>query len=79
MANVKLTHNPYLLETTVLFNGRPPRINSAIERYEKRPLVDWIGDIPGILYDEMNGYDFDLDFSGTEADFIRLQQAFSNA
>lgn len=79
MANVKLTHNPYLLETTVLFNGRPPRINSAIERYEKRPLVDWIGDIPGILYDEMNGYDFDMEFSGTEADFTRLQQVFSNA
>ena len=30
-------------------------------------------------YDEMNGYDFDLFFSGTEYDFQKLNQAFAQA
>ena len=32
----------------------------------------WVEHIPRILYDEMNGYDFDLEFSGTELDYNEL-------
>lgn len=36
MANAELQHNPYLLETEVKFNGQDPKINSQIEKYEKK-------------------------------------------
>ena len=77
MISAELQHNPYLLETDVKFNGQSPKINSQIEKYENQLLSDWVKNVPGIFYDEMNGYDFDLYFSGTEYDFQKLHQAFA--
>lgn len=79
MISAELQHNPYLLETNVKFNGQIPKINSQIEKYENQLLSDWVKNIPRIFYDEMNGYDFDLFFSGTEYDFQKLNQAFAQA
>lgn len=76
MVNAELQHNPYLLETEVKFNGQEPKINSQIEKFENKLLADWVRDVPRMFYDEMNGYDFDLFFSGTEYDFQKLQQTF---
>lgn len=77
MISAELQHNPYLLETDVKFNGQSPKINSQIEKYENQLLSDWVKNVPRIFYDEMNGYDFDLFFSGTEYDFQKLNQAFA--
>lgn len=77
MISAELQHNPYLLETDVKFNGQSPKINSQIEKYENQLLSDWVRNVPKIFYDEMNGYDFDLFFSGTEYDFQNLKQAFA--
>ena len=75
----ELTYNPYLLHTSVKFNGQTPRVNSLIEKYQNLPLRDWVEQIPKIFYDEMNGYGFDLYFSGTKSDFLMVQQAFLKA
>lgn len=79
MISAELQHNPYLLETNVKFNGQSPKINSQIEKYENQLLSDWVKNVPRIFYDEMNGYDFDLFFSGTEYDFQKLTQVFAQA
>lgn len=79
MIHAELTHNPYLLQTTVKFNGQAPKINSQIEKYENQTLKDWVHQVPKIFYDEMNGYDFDLNFTGTKPDFEEVKQAFSTA
>lgn len=76
MITAELNHNPYLLLTAVRFNGQPPRINSQVEKYESVMLKDWIGKVPGIYHDEMNGYDFDLYFTGTKSDFESLRAVF---
>jgi hypothetical protein len=79
MVKAELSHNPYLLETGVKFNGREPKINSLVEKYRSGKLQDWIAKLPDIFYSEMNGWDFDLDFSGTKIDFEFLQAAFDGA
>lgn len=79
MVRAELIYNPYLLETEVRFNGNPPRINSLVEKYKGEKLQTWISEIPSIFYDEMNGYDFELDFSGTELDFEELKKSFIQA
>ena len=79
MVRAELIYNPYLLETDVRFNGNPPRINSLVEKYQGEKLQTWVNDIPSIFYDEMNGYDFELDFSGTELDFEELRKSFIQA
>ena len=77
MITAELNHNPYLLLTAVRFNGQPPRINSQVEKYESVMLKDWISKVPGIYHDEMNGYDFDLYFTGTKSDFESLRAVFA--
>lgn len=79
MINAELIHNPYLLQTSVKFNGHPPRINSQVEKYDAIMLKDWIEKVPQIFHDEMNGYDFDLNFTGTKSDFESLCDTFARA
>lgn len=79
MVKAELSHNPYLLITKVKFNGQEPRINSQIEKYDTKPLKNWVHLVPGIFYNEMNGYDFDLNFTGTKSDFAEIKVAFENA
>ena len=79
MVRAELIYNPYLLETKVFFNGNPPRINSLVEKYQNEKLQTWVNDIPAIFYDEMNGFNFELDFSGTKLDFEELKKSFIQA
>lgn len=73
MVKVELNYNPYVLETKVYFNGQLPKINSQIEKFENKRLFVWSDKLLDILYSEMNGYDFDLDFSGTKADYEKIK------
>ena len=76
MIIAELKYNPYTQTTVAKFNGQEPKINSRIEKYYGKPLMDWIEDVPQIFYDEMNGYDFHLDFIGTESDYRELSDLF---
>lgn len=78
MIKAELIHNPYLLTTEVKFNNQGPKINCQIEKYEHKPLKDWVKKVPGIFYDEMNGYDFDFYFTGTAPDFAEIIAAFKS-
>ena len=79
MVKAELSYNPYLQETKIRFNGRSPRVNSRVEMHLKEKLHDWIEELPEIFRDEMNGYVFDLEFSGTKNDFEDLEKAFKKA
>lgn len=75
----KLSYNPYLLETNIKFNEIEPRVNSRVEKYLNSNLQDWVNDIPEIFREEMNGYDFELEFTGTELDYKEVKRAFEHA
>ena len=79
MIKAELIHNPYLLSTEARFNEQAPKINCQIEKYDKKPLKDWVNEVPGIFYDEMNGYDFNFYFTGTVPDFNEVKAAFETA
>lgn len=79
MINAELNYNPYLRETNIKFNGQVPRVNSLVEKYLMEPLQTWADKIPRIFYDEMNGYDFELIFTGTALDCAYVRNAFRNA
>ena len=72
MVRVSIDYNPYIMDFKAQFNGKDPRINSLVEKYENIPLQEWIEDVPEILYNEMNGYDFDLEYSGPKLDYDDL-------
>ena len=79
MVKAALSYNPYLQETQIRFNGQAPRINSHVEKYLDQKLQTWIHELPLIFRDEMNGYDFELEFTGTKLDYEELKRSFSNA
>ena len=79
MVKAELSYNPYLQETQIRFNGQSPRINSHVEKYLDKKLQTWIHKLPYIFRDEMNGYDFELEFTGTRLDYEELKKSFSNA
>jgi hypothetical protein len=79
MVKAKLCYSPYLQETDIKFNGQSPRINSHVEKYMDKKLQIWIKKIPRIFKDEMNGYGFNLEFSGTELDLNELRKSFADA
>lgn len=79
MVKVELNYNPYLLETNIKFNGQMPRINSLVEKYQQNTLQTWVDKMPSIFYDEMNGYDFELEFTGTKSDCDDVKEAFLKA
>lgn len=79
MIKTELEYNPYLNKTEIKFNGNLPRINSLVEKHKHAKLQTWIKNIPSIFYDEMNGYDFDLLFSGTDLEYEELKKSFLNA
>lgn len=79
MVKVELSYNPYLLETKIKFNGQEPRINSLVEKYQHNILQTWVSKIPSIFYDEMNGYGFELEFSGTVLDCEDVAATFLEA
>lgn len=76
MIKADLSYNPYVNETIISFNGKKPRINSLVEKYQDKMLQEWINKLPFIFRNEMNGYNFELDFSGTELDCNELKKAF---
>lgn len=79
MVKAELSYNPYLQETEIKFNGQPPRINSHVEKYLDKKLQVWIKKLPYIFRDEMNGYGFELEFTGTRLDCEELKKAFADA
>ena len=76
---VEIIYNPYVLNTAIYFNGKKPRINSKTELLSGCYLQRWMRELPQIIHDEMNGYDFDLEFSGTRQDFEEIKAAFRDA
>jgi hypothetical protein len=76
MVRAEISYNPYLLETKVMFNNQPPKMNSRVNKFTGAKLQTWLNELPGIFRDEMNGYNFELLFSGTVADFEELKDSF---
>ncbi len=79
MVTAELCYNPYLQETTARFNEKEPGKNSRVRNYRGSKLADWVDLVPEIFREEMNGYDFELSFSGTAMDYELLEKSFAEA
>ena len=74
MQNIKITYNPYLVETKVLINGKAPKDNSALNIRKKR-LQEWVEKLPDILVSELKDRNYNITFVGTEEDYEDLKSA----
>ena len=80
MKKVTIKYNPYLVSTQIKVDGQSPKPNSSLNVQNCR-LQEWVEKLPQILMDEYRDTNFELTFTGTEADFEDIctsVEAFGN-
>lgn len=80
MNHIAITHNPFLVETEFLINGKAPSESSNITVYSSKRLQLWVEQIFDDLQALFNGSkDFFIEFTGVESDFNDIKEAANNA
>lgn len=80
MKKVTLKYNPYLVSTLITVDGNSPKPNSSLN-VENTRLQEWVEKLPQILMDEYRDTNFEIDFTGTQADYddvLSAIDAFGN-
>lgn len=79
MRKVQIIYNPFYITTKILVDGKTPKVNSSLNfSEEKRRLTEWAEELPLKLREEYSDANYEIDFIGSEADFIELKEAFSS-
>lgn len=78
MSKVKITYNPFKLETAIWIEGELVRENSVLNVGSKR-LQEWVENLPTYLYEECNENEFDLEFVGTKMDLEDVEEVVEKA
>lgn len=79
MKKVQIIYNPFYITTKILVDGKTPKVNSSLNfSEEKRRLTEWAEELPLKLREEYSDANYEIDFIGSEADFIELKEAFSS-
>ena len=68
MKIVKIKYNPYLVTTDITVDGQKPKANSSLN-VENSRLQEWVEKLPQILIDEYRDTNFEISFTGTQADY----------
>lgn len=80
MKKIEIKYNPYLVTTKVTIDGQKPKANSSLN-VENSRLQEWVEKLPQILIDEYRDTNFELTFTGTQADYgdvVSAIEAFGN-
>ena len=79
MKKVQITYNPYYVTTKMLVDGKSPKDNGPFNfSDEGLRLTEWAEEFPLKLREEYSDANYEINFIGSEADFIDLKDAFSN-
>lgn len=77
MKHVTIKYNPYKITTEIRVDGQEPKSNSGLNVAKLR-LQEWIERLPEILVTEYRDKNFEIDFTGTEADYADVVAAVSS-
>ena len=77
---ITITHNPFTVTTGILINGQEPADGSPLAIYKEQRLQSWVETLPDILQQTFNGEsDYDIHFTGTESDWLDVEEVINNA
>ena len=74
MKKVTIKYNPYLVTTQIMVDGQQPKANSSVNVTNSR-LQEWVEQLPQILTDEYRDTNFEITFTGTQADYDDIVSA----
>lgn len=77
MKKIEIKYNPFLISTEILIDNKKPKANSSLN-FGKLRLQEWAGNLPDILVSEYSDKNYEVDFTGTQADFDDLKIAFKS-
>ena len=77
MKKVCIKYNPYQITTEIKVDGQAPKANSALNVVGFR-LQEWVERLPQILIDEYRDSNFEVEFTGTEADYNDVVASFKS-
>ena len=72
MKKITIKYNPYLVQTQIRIDGQKPKGNSSLIIRDGMRLQEWIERLPEILLNECRESNFQLDFTGTKADYYDI-------
>lgn len=75
MKKVSIKYNPYLISTQITIEGHELKGNSSL-RFEKLRLQEWADKLPELLVKECKDKNYQIEFTGTHADYEDLRLAF---
>ena len=77
MKQVEIWYNPYRLETKIMVNGQPPKMDSALQNAVKKGkrLQEWVTNFPADLCSEYGCREFSLRFHGMSLDWDDMREA----
>ena len=75
MKKINIKYNPYTIYTEVIVDGEMPEENNSLN-FGRMRLQEWVGELPSLLDQQYSDKNFEIDFTGTLADFEDLKQAF---
>lgn len=80
MNKVEIRHNPFVVDTSFVVNGKIPEEGSRLADYTKVRLQRWVEGIFDELSAMFNGAtSFQVDFTGVESDYLDLVDAAAEA
>ncbi|KAF0811001.1 hypothetical protein A167_00033 [Alcanivorax sp. S71-1-4] len=80
MNKVEIRHNPFIVDTDFVINGKAPAEGSRLADYKKLRLQRWVEGIFEELLDMFNGAaSFQVEFTGVESDYLDLVDAAAEA
>lgn len=80
MAQVYVKYNPYRMETRIDVNGKViPHDSTLCKITRGKRLQEWVGQFPGMLVEELNTVDFDIEFHGMDLDWDDFEDALKQA
>lgn len=72
--SVYIKYNPYLLDTTIMYDNVPISHDSKLYHLRRERLQTWLDKLFPILAEELNDDEFDITFHGTDLDWEDLQE-----
>lgn len=77
MKKVSIKYNPYFVATEIRVDGKLPKENSSLNVGNCR-LQEWVEKLPEILKSEYHDSNFEIVFTGSQADFEDVKSAFED-
>ncbi len=79
MKHVRITFNPYKVNTEIIVEDKTVRSDSSITQYLNKRLQEWVEKIPEFLRKDYNDNNFELVFHGTALDYADLEAAIETS